>query len=248
VTRTTTPLGIASLAGRLIDAQDRETYAALVSYINELPPGDEFRQLMEMLGLISLLGQRIPDALAEFLAELRGQTKASAEYHAQVDARLADLPAQIAEGVDPAAIAKEMSESFRQQIAATGLQDTTAMLKATTGSIKSLAFDASASLKPAAQEIRGIASTILHETAKLVAAARNLESHNARLIVQQRANGWMLQALIALVLFLIGGFCGIMVEKRDTTDAIASVSAQFERIQAPTVAPPAVEVSKKNRK
>ena len=92
MTRTATPNVIAGLAARLTDSQDRETYAALVSYVNELPPGDEFRQLMEMLGLLSLVGQRVPDALAELLTELRGQSKAAADYHGQVDARLAHFP------------------------------------------------------------------------------------------------------------------------------------------------------------
>ena len=55
-----------------------------------------------MLGLLSLVGQRVPDALGEFLAELRAQTKAAATYHSQVDARLAALPQEIAAGVDVA--------------------------------------------------------------------------------------------------------------------------------------------------
>jgi hypothetical protein len=173
-------------------------------------------------------------------------TDRAGEYHAQVDARLADMPAQIVEGVDPAAIAKAMSEKFRQQLAATGLQDVTALLKASTGEIKSLAFDASASLKPAAQEIRGITATISSEMLKLVSAARLVEKHNEQLIAQQRANGWMLQALVAVVLFLIGGFCGIMVEKRQTTDLLSNIGAQVERVQTPPVTP-IVEVPKRRK-
>jgi hypothetical protein len=64
-----------------------------------------------------------------------------------------------------------------------------------------MAADISASLKPAA-------ATISSEMLKLVSAARQVEQHNERPIAQQRANGWMLEALIAVVLFLIGGFCG----------------------------------------
>ena len=247
MTRTTIPPAIADLAARLTDTQDRETYAALVSYINELPPGDEFRQLMEMLGLVSLLGQRLPDALADSLAELRGLTERAGEYHAQVDTRLADLPAQIAEGVDSVAIAKEMSELFRQQIMNTGLRDTVALLQATSGSIKSLAFHTSASLKPAAQEIRGIAATISNETAKLVSAARQVEQHNERLIRAQREDGWIMYACFAVILFLMGGFCGMTLEKRQTTDLLSNIGAQIERVQTPA-ASPIVELPKKTRK
>lgn len=77
---TTTPSVIAGLAGRLTNTQDRETYSALMCYLNRLPPGDEFRQLAELLGLLSLVGQRIPNALADFLGEFRAQTKIAVEY------------------------------------------------------------------------------------------------------------------------------------------------------------------------
>ena len=159
------------LAGRLTDRQDRETYAALISYVNSLPPGDEFVRLAEMLGLLSLVGQRVPDALGEFLAELRAQTKAAATYHSQVDARLAALPQEIAAGVDVAGVANSMSELFRQKLAATGLQDTAGLLKIATTTIKALSDDLTATLKPAAGEYRGIVTTIASEVKKLDAAA-----------------------------------------------------------------------------
>jgi hypothetical protein len=163
-----------------------------------------------------------------------------------VDARLAILPQEIAAGVDVAGVARGMSEAFRQQLAATGLQDTAAMLKAAGGSIKSLAFDATASLKPVAQEIRRIALSISAETVKLATAARKVEEHNERLILQQRSNGWGLLGLAALVVFLVGGFCGILVEKRQTADLLANIGTQIERVQTPAL--PIVQIPRKNRK
>ena len=52
---------------------------ALISYFNSLPEGDELFRLVELLGLLSLVGHRLPDALAELLAELRAQAKAAGE-------------------------------------------------------------------------------------------------------------------------------------------------------------------------
>jgi hypothetical protein len=247
VKRTAAPNVIAGLAARLTDSQDRETYSALVSYINELPPGDEFRQLTEMLGLLSLMGQRLPDALGEFLAELRSQTKATADYHGQVDARLAELPREIAAGVDLAAIATAMSEVFRQQIKDTGIADVTGQLKLSTGEIKSLADDASARLKPAASEIRGVTAAISTEVRKLVTAARGVEEHNARLVTRERSNRWGMLSLAMLVVFLVGGLCGILVEKRQTVDALVNIGAQIERVQTPATLPIA-DSSRKNGK
>jgi hypothetical protein len=230
---TATPDTLASLAARLTEPQDRETYAALVSYFDSLPPGDELFRLVQLLGLLSLLGQRVPEALTEFLAELRDQTKAVGDYHAQVDGRLARLPQEIAQGVDADAIAKAMSESFRQQLAATGLQDTAALLNLSAKEIKTLAANIATALKPVTQEYKGISATISAELGKLTAASRQMQEHNARLIVQERSNAWLWQGLLALVLFLVGGLCGILLEKRQTTDVLSNVVAQIERIQTP---------------
>ena len=114
-----------NLASRLTDPIDRETYAALMSYLNSLPPGDELVRMAELFGLLSLLAQRVPDALADAMTELRELTDAARDYHAKIDERLANLPKEIAEGVDLAAI----GESFRQQLANTGLENSAAMLR-----------------------------------------------------------------------------------------------------------------------
>jgi hypothetical protein len=139
-----------------------------------------------------------------------------------------------------------MSESFRQQLAATGMHDTAALLKAATLTLKTLSGEITATLKPAAQEYRGIASAIFNETAKLVTAARQVEDYNERLIIQQRSNRWALQGFGALVLFLLGGVAGIVLEKSQTTDLLSNIGTQLERVQMP--APPIVEVPRKNRK
>lgn len=235
----TTP--VIEMAGRLIDPQDRETYAALVSYVNSLPPGDELIRLMELLGLLSLVGQRVPDALAELLAELRGQSKSAADYHGQVDARLAALPREIAAGVDPKAIAESMSEIFRQRLRETGLVDTTAHLKLATADLSKLTSELTASLKPAAGEYRGIAAALASETNKLAKTAREVEELNRRLIVQQRSNRWGMLALAGLVAFLVGGLCGIVLEKRQTADLLTNIGAQIERVQTPVPLPIATD-------
>ena len=242
-----TPNGLAALFGRLTDPTDRETYAGLISYVDSLPEGDELSRIVELLGLLSLVGQRVPDALGELLIELRRQSKVSADYHGQVDARLAALPSEIAAGVDPKVIAEQMSEVFRQRIEKTGLADVTGQLKLATGEIKSLADDTTASLKPAASEIRGVTAAISTEVRKLLTAARDVEQHNQRLVARERSNRWGMLALAALTLFLIGGICGIEVEKRQTSDLLTSLGSQIERVQTPAALPVA-ETPRRNRK
>ena len=234
------------MAGRLIDPQDRETYAALVSYVNSLPPGDELIRLMEMLGLLSAVGQRIPDALGEFLQELRDQTKAVATYHGQVDARLAALPQEIASGVDPAAIAKAMSESFRQQLRQTGLLDTAQLLKVATETMISLSAELTTSLKPAATEYRGLTASIVAEVKKLDVAATVVEQHNARLMTREKSNWWMFWAAAVFAAFLAGGVAGILLEKREMASFMSNIDSRIEALQA--LDGPTVAVPKRDRK
>lgn len=60
--RCSSPLG--GLLARLTDPLDRETYADLVSYFDSLPPDDEMFRFARLLGLLTLIGQRIPEAAA----------------------------------------------------------------------------------------------------------------------------------------------------------------------------------------
>ena len=241
------PNKIAGLAGRLIDAQDREVYAELMCYLNSLPPADEFRRLAELLGLLSLMGQRLPDALADSLAEMRHLTETAGQYYSDVDRRLAGLPHEITKGVNPATIAKAMSESFRQQLAATGLQDAATLLRSSSGEIKAISCQISAMIRPLTQEYKGISASISAELDKLRVASAQLRQHNAQLFAQERANSWLWQGMCALALFFLGGLLGLLWEKRQTTDALNSVGSQIERIQTPVSCAP-VELPNKIRR
>jgi hypothetical protein len=226
------PDALVSLADRLTDPQDRATYAALISYFDSLPPGDDLLRLAELFGLLSLLGQRLPDAFAEFLSELRVQTRTSADYCARVDERLGKLPHEIAAGVDPDAISKSMSESFRQQLAAVGLHDTAGLLRAAARDISALAAHISASLKPVAQQYKDVAVTLSNDLQKLEAASQQLQHHNAKLIHHGRTSVWVWQGLLAVALLLFGGLCGIVLEERKTVALVHEISSHIPSVRA----------------
>jgi hypothetical protein len=241
------PTALTRIAARLTEPEDRETYAGLISYFNSIPEHDELFRLVELLGLLTLLGQHIPDALAEMLVELRAQTTAASEYHAQVDARLASLPEEIAAGVDVEAMAKDMAEGFRQQLAATGLETTANLLRNASREITALSGQISASLKPAAVEYENTSATISRELVRLTSASDELRRHNAQLMAQERSNNWWMQGFMMLSILLVGIVAGVTIEKSGTTETLRNVGAQMERIQTPVAAVPVV-AAKKSRK
>jgi hypothetical protein len=91
----------------------------------------------------------------------------------------------------------------------------------------------------AAGEYAGVASTLSSETAKLVAAARKVQEHNERLIVRERSNRWGLMALTALLLFLVGGLTGILLDRQQTIELISNIVTRVEQVR--TSALPIVE-------
>jgi hypothetical protein len=235
----TIPDSIASLAARLTDPKDRETYAELMCYVSALPPGDEFRRLAELMGLLSLLGQRLPEALAESLTALRLLAESAGDHYNRVEKRLSGLPQEITKGVDPSAMAKVMSEAFRQQLAATALQETAALLKSSTGEIKSLSGQITSAIKPASAELGAVAASISRELSNLRVASAELRQWNAELAFEEQRNSWLWQSMCAFVLFLVGCLVGVFLERRQTTDAIAIVGSQMERIQSAACSTPA---------
>ncbi|HMJ21161.1 MAG TPA: hypothetical protein VK513_04610 [Terriglobales bacterium] len=241
------PDPLVSLAGRLTEPQDRETYAALISYIHSLPPGDEFRRLAELLGFLSLLGQRIPDALRESVETFRQQSQSTALYHQKLDARLARLPAEIAEGVDPEELAEAMSESFRQQIAATGLDDTARLLSASVAGLRTVSAELATSVRPLTNQYAGIGTVISAELTRLTNASAQLRQHNADLIVQAAEERWLVKGLLAVALLVIGAVSGILYEKRTTTELLRDMGSELQRIQTPTVPAPASTMRNKKQ-
>jgi hypothetical protein len=243
------PTALTSIAARLTDPGDRETYAGLISYFNSIPEHDEMFRLVELLGLLTLMGQHIPDAISELLGQLRTQSTAASEYHAQVDARLASLPEEIAAGVDVEALAKDMAESLRQQLAATGLQTTAALLRSASKEITALSGQISATLKPAAQEYKSVSATISSELARLTLASDELRRRNTQLVAQEQTNNWWMQCFLMLAILLAGIVAGVYLEKGQTTDALVNLGTQVERIQTPVAAVPVVApTAKKSRK
>ncbi len=231
----TTAQSLTSLAARLTKSEDRETYAGLISYFHSLPSNDEMFEFVELLGLLTLLGQRLPDALAESIAEMRTLAKASAEYHAKVDQRLAALPGQIAAGVDVNAIAEAMSEAFRQQLGASGLRDTAALLRASASEITGLGNQMAAALRPATMDYQTVATAITREVHQLTAASTNLRKANAQLIAREKLTHWWWYLMMSSILFLLGILCGIVIEKSQTSDALLNLTNKIQQPQAPIV-------------
>jgi hypothetical protein len=237
-TNGTAHAALASMASRLTDPGDRETYSNLISYVQRLPPSDEFRQLVDLLGLLSILGQHIPDAMAEFLETFREERKAAVEYHALVSELMERLPEEITATVDPVAMGKALGENFRQQIASCGVAEAVQGLTRSLGEVQTVSGKLTAALKPLSEEYSRVGAMTAAEFGKLRAVVRELEQQNAAVITRRRRE-WTVEIVFAAVLILVGFVSGIWWQQQKTDVALSNMQAQLERIQtpAPVVAP-----------
>jgi hypothetical protein len=223
---------MARLAGSLPQTQDREAYAALMTYLSSLPPGDELRRVAELLGLLSLLGQRLPDALAAAITELRELTERAGDYYGEIDARLAGLPAEIAAGVDVSKVARDMGELFRQQLGGMGFETSAVLLRSTAAEMTALAGHLSTSLKPIAQDFQSFAGSVADGVSTLSGHSRPLEGQSSQSAESERPQFWRWHFVLILAVFLAGGFCGVIFEKAQTADVLDRLSTQIRCGQA----------------
>jgi hypothetical protein len=198
--RCSSPLG--DLVARLTDPHDRETYADLVSYFDSLPQEDEMFRLARLLGLLTLVGQRIPEAAATLISELQAQTQAASAYCNVFNNRLDRLAAEITEGVDVSAIARAMAESVRQ---AAGKE---------LGDVRKLAADVAEDLRLLSRTVRAATGETVAERAKLTQLMLELRSAAATIKKRDNRQELIIRLLLALSGFVSGIILVLIVSAR----------------------------------
>jgi hypothetical protein len=240
---------LVSLAGQLSDPQNREAYAELVSYLKSLSPDDELVKVAQLLGFLTLMGRELPDAIAKGQTELREMllkahtafqklVETNAGYHQELNARLNQLPDEIAAGVKPEAIVKVMSESFRQQIAQTGLQETQKRLSAAASELKATTTALDEAVKPVTRLYENLVTKVAAQVTslrgqadQLAATAGALKKKNEELLDKFHGLQWWAYLAIIVCLLLGGSVLGAMWEKENTGDLIVGLQGQVAQLE-----------------
>ena len=238
-----------SLAARLPEAQDREWYAQLVSYIHTLQPTDELVKIAQLFGFVTMMGHKLPDAIQEKHSELREmllkahlafreQVQTNANYHAELNKRLSQLPAEIATGVKPEAIVKAMSESFRQQIQTTGLQETQALLSTAAKDLKKTTKDLEEAIEPITAQYNDLAYKVERRSADLNTQSNNLartaeqiQKKNADLVAAAQNLSWWSILAVTVFALMAGVFGGITWEQRQVGSLVVDLQNQVGELQ-----------------
>jgi|SRR6185437_3063163 hypothetical protein len=119
----------------LLPAEQRPLWYRDMAHLRRLPAEDELLRIARAMGFLALITRQAPVAIAQEREKLMAalehaisSTNAARQdtirFHREVEKRLATMPQEIAEGMNPAAVAAILAESLRQQFAQSGLPET----------------------------------------------------------------------------------------------------------------------------
>jgi ElaB/YqjD/DUF883 family membrane-anchored ribosome-binding protein len=115
-------------------------YQNVRPWLRMLPPDDEIAHLAYSMGYLALLTRSTPAVMAterlkmgvmlnRLNDEMTGALKTTADYHEKLNDRLTALPAEIAQGVNPAALAAKLVAEIREQFLNCGIPEAGRLLK-----------------------------------------------------------------------------------------------------------------------
>jgi hypothetical protein len=155
----------------LLPAEQRSLWYRDMAHLRRLPADDEMLRIARAMGFLALVTRQTPAQIAierEQIAAILGDSVKAMQaarqdavaLHQQLDERLAQLPAEIAEGISPVAIAAKLSESLRQQFVASGIPATAQALAVVSKQTMKVAGEFDLSSKQLTDSYRGAASDV----------------------------------------------------------------------------------------
>ena len=153
----------------LLPADQRSLWYRDMAHLRRLPADDEMLRIARAMGFLALVTRQTPAQIAierEQIATILGDSikaiqsarRDAVALRQQLEERLAQLPAEIAEGISPTAIAAKLSESLRQQFVVSGIPETARALAVVSKQTKQVALEFDHSSKQLTDSYRGAAS------------------------------------------------------------------------------------------
>jgi hypothetical protein len=207
----------------------RAGYYREMRHLRSLPENDEMLLILRAMQFSVVLMLQIPERiaaererleqiLADFQKALRETRESIAMHQAQLDQRLGQLPAEIAEGINPEAIAAKINESLRQQFVQSTIPATAEALAVAAAQMKKATAEFARSASTLGDSYRGAAEDAHRAVANLESTSSHAISSTKRaaeeLVRDFREDyRWSLYTLLSITL-LVGIGLGMLVEQR----------------------------------
>ncbi len=150
---------------RLLPAEQRPLWYRDMAHLRRLPADDEILRIARAMGFLAIVTRQTPAQITterEKLATILDQSIKAIQsarqdmiaLHKRLEERLAQLPAQVAEGINAEAIAATLSESLRQRFRESGIAETSQSLTLVAKEAKQVAAEFDRSSKQLAISYR----------------------------------------------------------------------------------------------
>jgi hypothetical protein len=230
----------------------RASFYRELNYCRSLPENDELLRVLRVMQILTLLMQQMPTrvvaereklelALNSATAKLSGTAERAEAYQAALEKRLAALPAEVAEGLNPRSVAQEINENLRQQFVESTLPQTALAMSSLATQLRGAVLEfgkAAAMLQDSHRGAAVRAREAIAEIERSVSGAAQTARQAARELseVFQREFRWSLYALSGLAL-MIGLVLGVMYQHWIDTPVDAPVRPPAAVEQAPAKIP-----------
>jgi hypothetical protein len=207
----------------------RADYYRELRHCRSLPENDEMLRILRAMQFSVVLMVQAPERMAterqrleqivagaiEAIQEIR---QSVAAYQAQLDQRLVQLPADIAEGINPKAVAAMINESLRQQFVQSAIPATAEALAFAAAQIKKVTSEFGRSASTLGDSYRGAAEDSRRAVANLESTCSHAMSSTKRAAeelvrVFREEYRWSLYALTSIAL-LVGLGIGMLIQQR----------------------------------
>jgi hypothetical protein len=198
-------------------------YYREMRHCRSLPENDEMLRILRAMQFLVLLIHQAPGRVAierelieqlldEIKDHLRETLDASQEYQAQLEQRLIALPAEIARGISPEAIAGTIKENLRQQFIRSTLPETAEALSATSQQMRKVCGEFSTTARSlgdayggAAQDASRAVSAMRSEISSVTNAAESaIKELSVTFHKAYRWTAYSLSGLAVLIGFVLG--------------------------------------------
>ena len=214
-----------------LPAELRADYYRELRHCRSLPENDEMLHILRAMQFLVVLmvqapeqmateRQRLEQIIADALKALQEIRQSTSAHQAQLDQRLVQLPGDIAEGINPEAVAATVNESLRQQFVRSTIPATAEALAVAAAQMKKVISEFARSASTLGDSYRGAAEEARRAVANLEStsshAIRNTKRAAEELVrVFREEYRCSLYALLSIAL-LVGIGIGMLIEQRLT--------------------------------
>ncbi len=240
------------LAG-LVPAERQAEYYRVIAHTRTLSPNDEMLRVLEAMGILALLTREAPAEIAAERKSLRKILESAlsqadkvekriAGYILQLESRIAQLPKELQEGLDPPRIGKLLGESLRQCFQQSGMSETAGMLGSSCSEMQAVQKRLVNVLNEVAHPEGGVIAKVRSANESLLRSMATRAQQIHDLLGRLEKQVWAIWLpVVASAALALGFFLGAwFASERQTTPETPSAAQSQQELAAPDVPPRAM--------